>query len=320
MDSKELREVARKLLTEGKVKLIIGFEEGSLPLRASPAFIRSAEDADRLVWNSFCENNLASYLRYYVPSLQEDETVGIVAKGCDARSAVCLLKEKQLKRDQLVIIGVNCGGMVDWKRIRDELAPDEIVSGKEDGDEIVVRTRSGEKRMRKSEYIYDNCKECERPEPAVSDHLIEGRSGDLQKKGKWARIIESEKMSPEERWQYFIEETSRCIRCYACRNACPVCYCSECFVDSTMPYWVGTTLEESDVQIFHLVRALHTAGRCTSCGNCTQVCPMGIDISFLVGKLSKDVEELFSHEVGVDPEETPPLSAYSDRDTNEGFS
>ena len=56
--------------------------------------------------------------------------------------------------------------------------------------------------------------------------------------------VHEQKMTPEERWNYFVEETSRCIRCYACRNACPVCYCSECFVDSTMPYWIGTTLVE----------------------------------------------------------------------------
>jgi formate dehydrogenase subunit beta len=320
MDPKELREIARNLLALGKVKLIIGFEEGSLPLRASPVFIRSAEDAERLVWNSFCENNLASYLRYYIPSLEEGEALGVVAKGCDARSIVCLLKEKQLKRDQVVIIGVKCGGMVDWKKIRDELAPDEIVGGEEEGDTIVVRTRSGEKKMKRADYIYENCKECERPEPPVRDHLVETGMPELKRQEAWARIKESLKMSPEERWEYFLQETSRCIRCYACRNACPVCYCTECFVDSTMPYWVGTTLDPSDVQVFHLVRALHTAGRCTSCGNCTQVCPMGIDISFLVGRLGKDVRELFSHEVGVDPEEAPPLSAYSDKDTNEGFS
>jgi len=320
MDTKELREIARKLLADGRVKLLIGFEEGSLPLRASPAFIRRAEDAERLIWNSFCENNLASYLRYYLPTLGEGEAVGIVAKGCDARSVVCLLKEKQLKRDQVVIIGVKCEGMVDWKKIRSELAPDELVSGEEDGDEIVVRTRSGEKRMKRADCVYDNCKECERPEPVVSDYMIDGHPREIEKRGKWARIKEFEKMSPEERWQYFVQETSRCLRCYACRNACPVCYCSECFTDSTMPYWVGTTLAPSDVQVFHLVRAFHTAGRCTSCGNCSQVCPVGIDISFLVNKLGKDVEELFSHEVGVDIEEAPPLSSYSDSDTNEGFS
>lgn len=316
---KELKEIAAKLFEEGKVKLIIGFEEGSLPMRGSPAFIRSAEDAARLTWNSFCENNLASYIRYYISSLEDGDAIGVVCKGCDARSIVCLLKERQFKRKQVVIIGINCQGMVDWKRIREEVAPDDILEAKEEEDEIVVRTSLSEKKFKKADYIYDNCRECRHREPPISDFMIHPQGKAIKKEDRWIRIKEFEQMSPEERWEYFREETSRCIRCYACRNTCPVCYCTECFVDSTMPYWVGTTLEPSDVQVFHLVRAFHTAGRCASCGNCTQACPMGIDIAFLVGKLSKDVEELFSHEVGVNPDENPPLAAYSEEDPDEGF-
>ncbi|TET47542.1 4Fe-4S ferredoxin [candidate division TA06 bacterium] len=319
MVEENLRKAAKTLFDEGKVKLIIGFEEGSLPMRASPAFIRSADETKRLTWNSFCENNLASYIRYYIPSLEDGERIGVVAKGCDARSLICLLKEKQFKREQIVIIGVKCQGMIDWKRIRDEVAPDDILEAKEEKDEIDVRTRSSQKKFKKSDYLYDNCQECDRREPVINDFIVEAAEQGTGKKDRWSRIKEFEQMTPEERWKYFKEETSRCIRCYACRNACPVCYCSECFVDSTMPYWVGTTLESSDVQVFHLIRALHTAGRCTYCGNCTQACPMGIDIAFLVGKLSKDVQELFSHEVGVDPDEPPALSAYSEKDSNEDF-
>lgn len=316
---KKLKEIARKLFEDGKVKLIVGFEEGSLPLRASPAFIKSAEDTGRLTWNSFCENNLASYLRYYAPSPENGEAIGVVCKGCDARSIVCLLKEKQFKREQVVIIGMKCQGMVDWKRIRDEIAPDDILEAKEEKEEILVRTGSSEKKFKKVDYVYDNCKECSHREPPISDFMVDAQGTETRKKDRWSRTKEFEKMGRKERWEYFLEETSRCIRCYACRNVCPVCYCTECFVDSTMPYWVGTTLEPSEVQVFHLVRALHTAGRCTSCGNCTQACPMGIDIAFLVGKLSKDVEDLFSHDVGIDPDENPPLAAYSEKDPNEGF-
>ncbi len=57
-----IREEAKELLARKKVDPVIGFEEGDLPLRASPVFIHHETQLERLIWNSFCENNLAKYL------------------------------------------------------------------------------------------------------------------------------------------------------------------------------------------------------------------------------------------------------------------
>ena len=118
-----LREAVRDLLAGEKVGLVIGHEKGSVPLRSRPCFVRSVDAADRLVWNGCCTNNLAVYL----PRLFErppqakgphtPPTVGIVAKGCDARSVVGLLKEHQIRRENLVVIGMPCPGMVDPERV-----------------------------------------------------------------------------------------------------------------------------------------------------------------------------------------------------------
>ena len=78
-----IRDIARRLLSEGAVDVVVGYQAGSMPLRMQPAFVRKPEDADRLVWNAYCEANLANY----IPRLT-GERVGIVAKGCDARSIV----------------------------------------------------------------------------------------------------------------------------------------------------------------------------------------------------------------------------------------
>ncbi len=90
----EIREAARKLLRDKKVQVVIGFEQGSMPLRSRPCFVRKEEDADRLVWDGFCENSLAAYLP------KRKERAAIVAKGCDSRAVVELIKEKQVQRDQ----------------------------------------------------------------------------------------------------------------------------------------------------------------------------------------------------------------------------
>ena len=73
-------------------------------------------------------------------------------------------------------------------------------------------------------------------------------------------LKEIESKSAEERWAYFQNILSPCIRCYACRNACPHCYCQECFVDTSGPQWVGKSIDPNDVFTFHLFRAFHMAG------------------------------------------------------------
>ena len=64
----------------------------------------------------------------------------------------------------------------------------------------------------------------------------------------------------EERWEYFEKLISTCIRCYACRNACPLCFCPTCFVDESRPQWVGKTIDPTDTRTFHFLRAYHVAG------------------------------------------------------------
>ncbi len=108
----QLRDLAKKLLEEKKVDLVIGYEKGTMPLRTRPVFIKDAADADKLVWNSSCENNLAAYLR------TAKGKVAIIAKGCDSRSIVGYLKENQIEKDNVFVIGVSCEGVIDRKRSR----------------------------------------------------------------------------------------------------------------------------------------------------------------------------------------------------------
>src|SRR5512136_624002 len=103
MVQRKIREAAKELLTRKEVDLVIGFGEGSLPLRATPLFARTPEEAEHLVWNSFCDNNLATYLHKFNRS-----KIGIVVKGCEARSVIALSLEKRFQPGQVVLIGVPC--------------------------------------------------------------------------------------------------------------------------------------------------------------------------------------------------------------------
>jgi L-lactate utilization protein LutB len=109
----------------------------------------------------------------------------------------------------------------------------------------------------------------------------------------------------------------RCIRCYACRNACPMCVCRDhCIADTRDPHWLS---QETDVQqkwMFQLIHAMHLAGRCTECGECERACPMNIPILSLRQKLNREIKELFDYEAGVDPEGVPPLLTFKVEEAN----
>ena len=146
----------------------------------------------------------------------------------------------------------------------------------------------------------------------VADPVVEQQVGEPYQD---LELIEN--MGSEEKWGFFTQMISSCIRCYACRNACPLCYCPTCFVDESRPQWVGKSIDPVDTMTFHLLRAYHCAGRCTDCGACERVCPVGIPVREFTKKLNKDVLELFSWEAGCTLEQRPPLDVYKVDDYND---
>ncbi|MHC4707884.1 MAG: 4Fe-4S ferredoxin, partial [Planctomycetota bacterium] len=133
----QIREITAQLLSEGKTNLVIGFAEGSLPMRVTSCFITKPDDAQRLVWNSYCSNNLAVYLtRCFAlnPRLKKQEPppkIAIVVKGCDGRSTVGLIKEQQVPKENLLIIAVPCDGMLDADLTQQLIGQSQITSAEE---------------------------------------------------------------------------------------------------------------------------------------------------------------------------------------------
>jgi ferredoxin len=272
-----LRQRAKELLAGKEAVTVIGYRRGSNG-RAQPAFVTRPEDAGQLVFDETCGPNLADYL----PRVKHLGRIAIVAKGCDSRSLLVLLKEKQFERKDVHILGVGCSGVT------------------EDGK------------------LSDSCTTCTRHNPVVFDEMVGEPATEIPRQpDERGELDRFEALAPDDRWRELAEDLSRCIRCYACRQVCPNCYCPVCFVDNNMPQWVGKTTGRSDNAVFHIMRALHMADRCVECGACARACPVGIDLMKFNRKVARIVKSRFGATAGVTEDEPPALASFRSDDQQE---
>lgn len=307
----KIRETARRLLEEGKVDVFIGYKKGTVPMKNEPVIIRDPEDADLLCWDSNCGMNLCNYLT------KRNDKIGIVANGCNSRNILTHITENQIKREQLYIVGIPCTGVIDHRAVQRAVEGKEITAVDEHGDEFTVKCRDFEETYKKNDFLQSNCITCKHRNPVESDEMVADPVQEQESTEPYKDVEEVEGMQPEEKWRFFNDMVSSCIRCYACRNACPLCYCPTCFVDESRPQWVGKSVDPTDTLTFHFLRAYHCAGRCTECGACERACPVGIPVRQFTKKLNKDVLDLFSWEAGLTLDQRPPLDVYRPDDYND---
>lgn len=267
-----LQEKARRILADGVADVVIGYEvlaDG----RTAPAFITRPEDCHRLVFDERCYANLTGYLTK--PEVKEMGRAAIVSKGCDNRAVNVLIREAQLQRENLYILGVECPGM----------------------DKAV-------------------CSWCEQTSPVTYDDLIPAASPALSSTPPESPL---DSMTPQERWDYWMGEFSRCIRCYACRQVCPICHCKRCLAEKNQPQWIDTSLHPRGNLSWNLVRAFHMVGRCVECGECERACPMNIPLHQLSRGIRELVRDGFQFVPGKDTETVPPLGDYREDDKEDFF-
>ncbi|MCE5259953.1 MAG: 4Fe-4S dicluster domain-containing protein [Chloroflexi bacterium] len=294
-------------LQSGEIELFIGYEASSLPLQATPAFVRKAEDLDRLIWDATCENNLVSFLKQF-----RGKKVGLMVKGCDARALVGLMREGQLVRDNLRIVGVCCLGVVDAKRVAAAAGQAvEELDGRVTGTDVLT----ADQHLALSSVMHATCAACRHHNPEIYDILIGEPVADADD-DPFDDIRAVEALGSAERWARFEHELSKCNLCFACRNVCPFCYCNTCFADKTMPRWFTATAEPKDIQFYQIIRTFHLAGRCVGCNACSRACPQGVDLRTMLDKLRLDVWELYQDDAGVNPQGHPPLTTYREDDDN----
>ncbi|OGT88441.1 MAG: hydrogenase [Gammaproteobacteria bacterium RIFOXYA12_FULL_61_12] len=335
----DIQQCAAGLLEKGQVKSVLGFRRGTAGAMAEPCTITEAAEAGTLVWDPTCLNNLALYLvkdrKQQAASKTPDiRPIGIVAKGCDSRAVAVLLQENYFKREEVFVIGVSCEGtgVIDPKKVATLLkgrSPSRVEFDGADGFKLTLR--GGEMQVPAREILADRCLECRAASPALNDVVFGEPSGERGYATPFHAAKEALGASETERWAAWEHHFDRCLRCFACRSVCPMCYCPECVVDSTSfviePQtsaeekanrikWCERSPNTSESAVYHLTRAIHLAGRCVDCGECERVCPVNIPLRLLNTMLEMEAFEMFHYQAGHDLSQASLLSSFRDEDPN----
>jgi ferredoxin len=110
----------------------------------------------------------------------------------------------------------------------------------------------------------------------------------------------------EERWAFWKAQFTKCLKCYGCRDICPVCFCDACALED--PLWVEPGLLAPDFPMYHFIKAQHMTTRCIACRQCETACPADIPLTVLYDLVRQDVAELIGYIPGADLNAKPPLS------------
>lgn len=287
---KELQDLAQKMLADGTVGVVLGWEEG--PHGARPVVVTKAEDAAKLIFDPRCVHNLASYLSPRRNHLRHLGRPAVVVKACDARAVAALIRESQLKREDAVLIGVRCGG---------------VLAAPAAGAPLSAATMAA------------RCWECPDRMPHLVDHLVgpEPMAMPAADGARRDRVREIEAMSAAERWAFWTGEFERCVRCNACREVCPLCFCERCVADKTVPQWIESSPHPRGNLAWHLTRAMHMAGRCVACGECERACPADIPLNLIGRKIAEVVAARYGYHVTDDPSQPAPVGAWRMDDPQE---
>ncbi len=308
---------ACELLSNGTVSAVLGWKKGEFDYDITPAvFTTEDEIKNNFVYNDFCGANFSKYL--VAKTKKTQGKILVFLKPCDTYSFNQLLTEHRFDREKVYAVAISCEGMADPVKLKNKV--DGIVSIDYKDDGMYVDTLyDGVVKVDYAEVMAERCINCKSKKCVAYDELL-GEDGEVIDSDRFDEVARLEAMTPDERFAFWQGELSRCIRCNACRDACPACTCEKCVFDNP-----GSGVENKspttsfEEQMFHIIRAFHVAGRCTDCGECSRVCPQNIPLHLLNRKFIKDMNECYGeYQAGAEVGSRAPLVDYTEGDLEPG--
>ncbi|MCQ1539469.1 formate dehydrogenase [Methanocalculus taiwanensis] len=352
------------------VDAVLAIKKGADLYDAVPSIITDPGEIGESAGSLHCGTVLVSKLVKKYLDGSFNQKLGVTVKGCDAMAFYELAKRNQVNLDNIIMIGVNCGGTVSpivaRKMIKEkfEVDPADVVKEEIDKGQFIIMTKDGQHKGISIDELEEegygrrsNCRRCKMKIPRQADlacgnwgvigdkagkatfvevcsekgaSLVEGavKAGALETspadpKGiairakvenamfklgdKWRKHDFEALGIGRERLQFIMKETSRCIKCYACIENCPICYCVEC--STKKPYLVKPGQIPPDF-MFHMIRFAHISDSCVNCGQCEENCPMEIPNTLFMHAQQVELEKMYGFVPGINME--PPVLAYAE--------
>lgn len=270
---------AKELLSNGTVNRVIGWEKGLFEDDQTPRIFTSVEELDKnFVYDEY---SVATVSKYLIKETKKEGKILAFLKANDTYSFNQLVKEHRVNRENVYIVAVPSNSEAQKGKIH--VVYDEIM-----GTDGKISAKKEESQEDKEAF----------------------------NKERFEMVAKLEAMTADERFAFWQNELSKCIRCNACRNVCPACTCEQCVFDNPKSGIAQKAAADSfEEKMFHIIRAFHVAGRCTDCGECSRVCPQHIPLYLLNRKYIKDVDEIYGeYQAGEDTETRAPLNTYKTDD------
>ena len=314
----QLIEKAVSLLADGTVSCVLGWKNGEFDYDVTPVLFKNAEELkENFVWNDFCGANFSKYL--VTKAEKAAGKVLVFLKPCDTYSFNQLLTEHRFNREKVYAVGIPCEGMVDIAKIK-AICGEGIVSV-DCNEKLSVTTLYNDEPIviDAKDVLAERCVNCKSKKHVAYDELL-GEEGEVIASDRFDEVAKLEAMTPDERFAFWQGELSRCIRCNACRDACPACTCEKCVFDNPKSGVENKSPANSfEEKMFHIIRAFHVAGRCTDCGECSRVCPQNIPLHLLNRKFIKDINCFYGeYQAGAEVGSRAPLVDYTTEDLEPG--